>query len=537
MSSGLISDKILIECLKKHLNSLDFHKEKIYTPINSWLNKLETLDEYKSEDFSLFEYVSFSREFNKNNEEKLLEPSELWNKVLQGSIEILKRYDLRENPTVCNSSIPLTPTKDLPRIEDIYNYYKKASEFEKILYGSDPWYRDHFAHVLRVWLLGVYIVFELNNKIKCPSFGEYSKDRTSLFPQNELFAAFSIAALTHDLGYPLQKTQKLNKKISDILNSFGGINWNDINATLNITRHNSALLLLNLLSSKIKFDEKNVAKEFGHEVNETVDTYIEKREKFKGIADYQEHNYHQKIPIFLRTQYKYHQKYFDSLEQFEHGFLSALLLHRKLLYFKEGEFAIEEDYPFAIEEARQFIIRREILRAIASHTCDDIYFLNFLSLESLLYFADEIQEWGRPFFSDLYGGSVKNEKPKVHLNKYSESEVSWEIEANSGTRTKDALYWLLSVSRKYMIRFRSAPEEGLRDFSCTWKLKWKVSNKEYIGTYSFKKNQAQSLEIFNSQSCIKIDIFDNMGRLDSGRLEVEELRDEILSSEEFKSVL
>lgn len=538
MSSGIISDKILVDNFKRHFDKIDFHI-KISEPIKLWFAYLETLEDYKNDDFSLFEYVSFSKETNKGKEDKerILEPSDLWNNVLQGSIEILKRYDLRENPGIYNVDDVKKPTEDFPRIEELFNYYKKAVEFEKILYGSDPWYRDHFAHVLRVWLLGLYVVFELNNKIQTPSFDMLDNHKDELFPQKELFAAFSIAALTHDLGYPLQKTQKINKKISEILSSFGGINWNDINATLNITRHDSALLLLKFISSKIKFEFEST-KNHKYDVNNRVENYIKERKGFKTIADFQTFNFNQNFTIFLRTQYKFHQKYFDSLEKFEHGFLSALLLHRKLLYFKEGEFAIEEDYPFAIEEARQFILRREILRAVASHTCDDIYFLNFLSVESLLYFTDEIQEWGRPFFSDLYGGSIKNEKPKVYLHKYSANEVSWEIEANSGTRTKDALYWLISVSRKYMIRFRSAPEEGLRNFSCKWVLKWSVNNIDFCGTYFFNRNQeSQTLIIENLSTNEKLDIFPNMKQLDSGKLEIDELRDKIISSEEFKPVI
>jgi hypothetical protein len=538
MSSGQISDKILIENLKKHIDTIGFH-DKIDVPIKSWFVYLETIEEYKKDDFSLFEYVSLSKETNKGKkeEDKILEPSDLWNNVLQGSIEILKRFDLRENPNVYNTSKRKEPTNDLPNIEEIFTYYKKAVEFEKILYGSDPWYRDHFAHVLRVWLLGIYIVFELKNEIRKPAFDVYIEQNSELFTKKELFAAFSISALTHDLGYPLQKIQKLNKKISEILNSFGGINWNDINATLNITRHDSALLLLKLLSSKITFKRTSTPQRTKSE-KEKVEQYLTERQNFNNLVDYQKFNEDNEYRIFLRTQYKFHQKYFDSLERFEHGFLSALLLHRKLLFFKEGEFAIEEDYPFCIEEARQFIFRREILRAIATHTCDDIYIVNLLSLESLLYFADEIQEWGRPFFSDIYGGSVKNEKPKVYLHSYKKNEVSWEIEANSGTRTKDAIYWLLSVSRKYMIRFRSAPEEGLREFSCKWHLKWKVDGKEFVGTYSFDKDQEnQKLAIKNVNTNQGVDIYSHMKQLDNGKFEIDELRDKIISSKEFKSVL
>lgn len=538
MTGHIITDKILIENLETHFKKIQFHP-KIAKPLREWLKFLKTLDEFKDPKFSLFEYVTISKRLQKENPKnnKILQPYQIWEFVLQGSIDILKRYDIRENPSFHNESIETEFSNDLPRTEDIVLYYQKAVEFEKILYGTDPWYRDHFAHVLRVWLLGIFVIFELKNKILSPLFDTYDDLDNKLFSPQELFASYSIAALTHDLGYPLQKLKKLNKKIGEILDSFGGINWNEINANLSISRHDSALLLLKFLSSKVTIHHVHNSIFDQGEVKELIEGFLRRREGFKTLTEYQADRSSSFI-IFLRSQYKFHQKYFDSLEKYEHGFISALLLHRKLLYFKEGEFAIEEDYPFNIEEARQFLLRREILRSITTHTSEDIYIIKLLSLDSLLFFTDEIQEWGRPFFSDIYGGTINNTKPTVTLNAFNNKEVDWEVEAAPETPMKDCLFWLLSVSRKYMVRFRSAPEEGEREFICRWQLKWILKEEEFTGEYFFHNNSnTQHVKITNTTKNKEVDLCDSMKDLDRGSLSIADLRDSILSSKEMKEII
>jgi hypothetical protein len=68
----------------------------------------------------------------------------------------------------------------------------------------------------------------------------------------------------------------------------------------------------------------------------------------------------------------------------------------------ESDYSINEDYSFDSEDRRQFYIRREILRAIASHTCNDIYQLYMTSFSFLLRICDDTQEWGRKNITELY---------------------------------------------------------------------------------------------------------------------------------------
>lgn len=56
--------------------------------------------------------------------------------------------------------------------------------------------------------------------------------------------------------------------------------------------------------------------------------------------------------------------------------------------------------------------------------------------------------------------------------------------------------------------------------------------------YSFDKDQEnQKLIVKNVITNQSVDIYSHMKQLDSGKFEIDELRDKIMSSEEFKSVL
>lgn len=85
-----------------------------------------------------------------------------------------------------------------------------------MLYGGGKYYRDHVVHVFRVWLLGLDCL--LDNE------GEYLK-RINIqegisVNSFEKISIWSMIALTHDLGYPLEKSQGIIEKTKDMMKSF-----------------------------------------------------------------------------------------------------------------------------------------------------------------------------------------------------------------------------------------------------------------------------------------------------------------------------
>ena len=116
-------------------------------------------------------------------------------------------------------------------------------------------------------------------------------------------------------------------------------------------------------------------------------------------------------------QTKFRDKFSKSLEDFKHGIFSSLLLFKNLTYFLETDYSQPDD-TLTYEDLRQFHIRKEILRAIAGHTCSKIYHLELNTLSFLLIVCDELQEWDRPNFDEFRNkGDISD--PEVILKEFS----------------------------------------------------------------------------------------------------------------------
>jgi hypothetical protein len=470
-----LTDSELVQVLEKALPLLkyDLGGAEYERDLRIILEAFKKSDDFAGDNFSIFGYSAFGK--GGDNDITF----DLWRVAVSGAVHVLKWHDRRENPS--GSAASLTT----PIVDELINYYRGLRQYEPVLYGTDPRYRDHFAHVLRVWMTGIFIINRIGTKkLEPPSLAGKNLDH-ELFTGAELCAMFTIAALTHDMGYPLQKVTKLNDAVGNLLQSFGGVDWQQLKVTLSFPQHTFAQELLKLLSSNPRFRTEPGNNRMNAKIAAARAEKLWKQYKLcKSIDDYKEKHKDLNWAVMLRSQWKYHQKYARSLEQHQHGFLSALLLQRKLLYFREGEFALEEDYPFKLEEARQFMIRRDILRAVTSHTCSDIYFLSPLSTEALLFFCDEIQDWGRPYFRDLYGLDVCLETPVVRLGDFGPTNVSWSIElAEADIST---LSWkIFSTVQALYIRLRSAPESEGRRFGVQWKAT--VANQALEAYFGFEK--------------------------------------------------
>jgi len=250
MSNGKpLTDVDLIDCAFKHREKLKLPKEAGDT-LKGLLDAIRVSDLFKKPDeFSLFIY---------NADTRIGSPgglADLWKCALQGAIWVIKEHDLREAPARYNKNEASEITA--PDIEELASYYRRQLNFERVLYGADQWYRDHFAHVLRVWLLGLYVIFEYNNenKLIAPPVTKTPEVNWQLYERVEFYAAFTIAALTHDLGYPIQKVAKLNEALSRILQTTGGMEWQPTQVTFSLARHEIAQQLLKFIAAKPQFIE------------------------------------------------------------------------------------------------------------------------------------------------------------------------------------------------------------------------------------------------------------------------------------------
>lgn len=343
----------------------------------------------------------------------------IWINLLIDSICFLKINDTREKYNQTAKGIQ--DNLDLERkfrdnrklnsygIDELAKYFDAFTKFESVLYGSGKYYRDHVEHVIQVWAIGLSLIknydFEFPNKVtskkelysykvnKLFSAKEekeieiiddesYKKIDELFISQGEIFAAWTIIALCHDLGYPIEKTYNINEKFKNILKYFGNLRINELNFEFSLFNDYLIEKFLNIVSSKPVIT-KNEKKHFG----------------------------------YTEIQSKYRDKLSKSLEDYNHGVFSALLIFKSLTYFLETDYSYEKQLV-SFEDLRQFYIRREILRAISGHTCPKLYHLNLNNLSFLLILCDELQEWGRPKFEDWKKGLIEDEPSDVRIKTY-----------------------------------------------------------------------------------------------------------------------
>jgi len=370
-----LTDAFLIRHCNENLKHLTFLSE----PAAEILRKLRaTADGLKDKDEFL------SRE----------ELGELWRELLVDAIHALKVRDRREKARL--RRFPAKDPEKMRRARDqnVYGigeltaYFKSFSDFERVLYGSESTYRDHITHVVRVWLIGVYLLTgPASIEDVCIDFPAWGRtpNRTSdqeqqaalqaaLVTSPERWAMWTVVALCHDLGYPLEQTHQINDVIDNMLAHFGNIAVGRYRYSFQPHHQPLNEMTLRVIPSRIEQLRRARGK----------DELTASRS-----GDYR---------TVLQT--KYYTKFAHSLEDFHHGIISCLVLMKTLIYFMETDYSAGEG-GLTLEDARQFHIRREMLRAIASHTCPEVYHLRIDTLSFLLILCDQLQQWGRPTFREM----------------------------------------------------------------------------------------------------------------------------------------
>lgn len=123
---------------------------------------------------------------------------ELWKMVIEKSIMCLRFYDTREPFMEYTEKSPFAYG-----ISELKGYFEKFTEFESLLYGGSKYYRDHVIHAFRTWLLGLSVLFK-NKGAYLNEMNIGDKINVNIL---EKVSIWSLIALTHDLGYPLEKAQ------------------------------------------------------------------------------------------------------------------------------------------------------------------------------------------------------------------------------------------------------------------------------------------------------------------------------------------
>ncbi|MBD3215645.1 MAG: hypothetical protein GF311_23745 [Candidatus Lokiarchaeota archaeon] len=435
-----INDLDLLKFFKNNIDKAKFFSRKKYKhDVVEILKEIIILTQ-KAEDFR-----EKRKKFNPIPQEikkRLQKIQILWHNLLREAI-----YSLRDE----DDSDTQDFKEDFGMVE-IINYFNSFTEFEEILYGSDRYYRDHSLHVIRVFLLGYYLLIK-HEKFNSLSDKQISFDNIRVANWNEssdLYlsikerqAIWVIISLTHDLGYPIEKMDRINQKIKEIMTYYGASNKLDINYQIPIQNLNLNNFLLNFISSKL----------------------IKKEENY-----------------FTVIQNKYYIKNSNAFENYKHGIMSSLLLLRFLTYFKESDYSNTFLDQLSIRDAKQFLIRRIILRSIASHDNDDIYYIFPNDFSFLLVLCDDLQEWNRPSKS-----SIHQFNRKIYIKNFGQKRIEFQIniEHSDGANFEDLIINLARKIKHYIMIFRSAPDSDKRDFAFIFSISFNsesfnILNFEYL---------------------------------------------------------
>ena len=296
----------------------------------------------------------------------------LWKELITDAIVFLKSKDTRE---FYHDNMTLGTEK-------LCGFLKEFQNFEPILYGSVRNYRDHIAHVFRVYFLGQHLIK------KAIGFQNINFPMSEFVSPSEKEAMWCIMALTHDLGTSLEKVQDINKSVRSMLQQFGNIPVQELGYSYFTQFGSFSEFVVKFISSDLAKLDNKIKKTEAKQENEEFTTHI---------------------------QSKYYQKFLAALGNFNHGVMSSIILMEDLVYFKESDYKLDQTKSLEKEDARQFIIRREILRAIAAHSCDDIYHLGIKNFPFLLTACDEMQEWGRPRLVDVFKRGESSTKLAINL--------------------------------------------------------------------------------------------------------------------------
>ncbi|RJQ57336.1 MAG: hypothetical protein C4530_12775 [Desulfobacteraceae bacterium] len=275
---------------------------------------------------------------------------------------------------------------------DLFKYLEKATLFEDVLYGLEPYYRDHTLHSIWVYFIGEYILREhlssvhdnlnwyLYNSFEKEE-ASYKKDLIRSARKKEQYireqvnqkrdAIWCIMALCHDLGYSPAKLDKINDRVRDVIEFFDLPSFKQVGYSLDVDHQYLISQVLELMAMDVTIVPSENYRD------EVVDT----DEKVK-IRCYRDDSTYWRLC--------------RALEKRQHGILSAYILYKLVGLFAESWVrGTGEEWGLEDEEALDNIIRGDILFAIAQHEFDFAHMGQIGSLADLLFIADELEEFSR----------------------------------------------------------------------------------------------------------------------------------------------
>ena len=288
----------------------------------------------------------------------------------------------------------------------LFKYLEKATLFEDVLYGLEPYYRDHTLHSIWVYFIGEYILRDhvpgvhgnlnwyLVNEFEKES-ASYRKELMRSARQKELDirtqvnekrdAIWCIMALCHDLGYSPAKLNKINDRVREVIEFFDLPAFKQVGYSLDVEQQYLVSQVLELMA---------------------MDVMIVPSENYRD----QSVDADEKVKIRCYRDDSTYWRLCRALEKRQHGILSAYILYKLVGLFAESWVrGTGEEWGLEDAEAVENIVRGDILFAIAQHEFDFAHMNQIGSLAELLFIADELEEfsrYGRELLSRKYSDTT-----------------------------------------------------------------------------------------------------------------------------------
>jgi len=257
--------------------------------------------------------------------------------------------------------------------DQLFAYYDELCTYENLLFAIDENHRDHVIHVIWVMLLGYFLQTNFPPFTPLLESYKFCSDDLKDPPMIKLFETYNkrltehvnsiwcLAALTHDLGYPIQKTRTANGKMAKMVSNFGILEGTNFNYTFGPVHETAISTLLNILSTQFVMKDNEVSMHYS-----------------PG----------------MRLEFA------QSLEQLDHGIMSAYLLMAKLDWICEA-LSIDSTMPVTrpkvpiVDILVGRILLSEWLEVIAAHTSRFRYWRHLQSLGFHLFLCDQLEEFSR----------------------------------------------------------------------------------------------------------------------------------------------
>ncbi len=327
--------------------------------------------------------------------------------------------------------------------DKLFDYFDDFVKFEELIFASDSFYRDHTLHCLWVYFLTEYLykrnefdvlfmalrfqedfypaMLNLFKTIDEPEIFEYVINIfENLIVSNEYQDSVRcVAALTHDLGYPLTKITKINKAIGKILPYFSLTKFNvfdfhyesiqqiwiqqfletiSFSYTFNLSADYSAPNMTENVKNCIDFLNQCVLM-----IIETQEQPYETISEVKGListlTDLEKETLKKvyEFPNEMKKDVHRFLRYSRDFESYTHGIMSAYLLMKTVAFFEKMQISYSDLKNVSIEttDLAKLSSKLFILQAMSDHTSPGFKIQSIENLSSLLTFVDEIEEFSR----------------------------------------------------------------------------------------------------------------------------------------------